>query len=184
MRSVAPCFAGVFVLLTAVVASADVGDYLGKPVASIRLTSEGHDTIDQRLLRIVQTRVGRPLTMVDVRETMVHLFSLGRFEDVLVRADITPGGVSLIYELMPVYPVERIRFIGSLEAPGIDEGRLRRSHAARRDSARARSRGADLQDRRWCSGARRRHPHRRIAGNAGEGPPGSPRPLDRRAVRA
>jgi outer membrane protein assembly complex protein YaeT len=127
MRSVAPCFAGVFVLLTAVVASADVGDYLGKPVASIRLTSEGHDTIDQRLLRIVQTRVGRPLTMVDVRETMVHLFSLGRFEDVLVRADITPGGVSLIYELMPVYPVERIRFIGSLEAPGIGEGRLRRA---------------------------------------------------------
>jgi outer membrane protein insertion porin family len=125
MRSAAACLAGVFVFLTAVVASAEVDDYLGKPVASIRLTSEGHDARDPRLLQIVQTQVGRPLTMADVRETMVHLFSLGRFEDVLVRANATPGGVALIYELMPVYPVERVQFIGSLE--GLDEGRLRRA---------------------------------------------------------
>jgi outer membrane protein insertion porin family len=127
MRSGAACFAGVFVVLTAVVASAEVDDYLGKPVASIRLTSEGHDTRDPRLLQIVQTRIGRPLTMIDVRQTMVHLFSLGRFQDVRVRADVTPGGLALIYELMPAYPVERVQFIGSLEAPGVDEGRLRRA---------------------------------------------------------
>jgi outer membrane protein insertion porin family len=131
MRSAAACLAGVFVVLAAVVASADVDDYLGKPVASIRLTTEGHDTADPRLLQILETRVGRPLTMVDVRETMVHLFSLGRFEDVRVRADVAPGGVALIYELMPVYPVERVQFTGSLDAPGVDEGRLRRAVADR-----------------------------------------------------
>ena len=127
MRSAAACLAGVFVFLAAAVASADVDDYLGKSVASIRLTSEGHDTNDPRLLQILETRVGRPLTMVDVRETMVHLFSLGRFEDVRVHADVTPGGVALIYELIPAYPVERVQFVGSLEAPGVDEGRLRRA---------------------------------------------------------
>ena len=127
MRSAAACLAGVIVFLAAAVAGADVDEYLGKPVASIRLTSEGHDTVDPRLLQIVQTRVGRPLTMVDVRETVVHLFSLGRFEDVRVRADVTPAGVALIYELMPVFPVERVQFTGSLEAPGVDESRLRRA---------------------------------------------------------
>lgn len=116
---------GVLVFLTAGIVHADIGDYLGKPIAAIRLTIEGRDTRDPRLLPFVETQLGRPLSMVDVRESVVHLYSTGRFEDVQVRADATNAGVALHYELLPVHPVERIQLAGSLDAAGVDEGRLR-----------------------------------------------------------
>ena len=125
MRYCMACLAGVLVIVTAATAYADIGDYLGKPIASIRLTIEGRDTRDQILLAFVQTELGRPLSMIAVRESVVHLYSTGRFEDVRVSADAAAAGVALHYELVPVHPVERIQLSGSLGAPGVDEGRLR-----------------------------------------------------------
>ena len=66
--------------------------------------------------------------MIEVRESIAHLFSLGRFED--VRVDASPaagGGVALRYDLTPVHPVSRIDFTGNLGQPGIDAGQLRRA---------------------------------------------------------
>ena len=37
------------------------------------------------------------------------------------------GGVALVYELVPLHPIEQIRVRRPLDAPGIDEGRLRRA---------------------------------------------------------
>ena len=72
--------AGLLVVLAPAPARADVADFLGKPITSIRLISEGRSADDPRLLAVVETRVGRPLSMLDVRESVTHLFSLGRFE--------------------------------------------------------------------------------------------------------
>jgi outer membrane protein assembly complex protein YaeT len=113
--------------LIASAAHADVGDYLGKPVASVRLSVEGRESRDARLLLFVDPLLGRPLSMLDVRQSVVHLYSTGRFEDVQVRAANGAGGVTLHYELVPAHPVERLQLTGSLNLPGIDEGRLRRA---------------------------------------------------------
>ena len=56
--------------------------------------------------------------MLDVRESIAHLFSIGRFEDVVVHADAAGSGVALRYELVPAHPIERIEFAGTLDAPG------------------------------------------------------------------
>jgi outer membrane protein insertion porin family len=107
-------------------ARADVIDYLGKPVVSVSLATENQPVADPRLLAMVETIVGEPLTMAAVRESVVHLFSLGRYEDVRVRASSGGGGVVLVYELLPLHPVSGITFVGVGDVPGVNEGRLRR----------------------------------------------------------
>jgi outer membrane protein assembly complex protein YaeT len=105
---------------------AAVGDYVGRPIVSVRLALRGRETVDPALSRVVETRVGRPLSMVEVRETITHLFSLARFEDVRVEASLEGGGVALQYDLVPVRPVTKMVFTGKLEAPGVTEEVLRR----------------------------------------------------------
>ena len=108
-------------------AAAAIDDYLGKPVASVRLVIEGRPTVDPVLTRVVETLAGRPLSMADVRQTIAHLFSLARFEDVRVDATLEDGRVELRYELSPIHPVARIRFAGADGRPGIDPDELRRA---------------------------------------------------------
>ena len=67
-------------------------DYLGKPIASVALRREGRAVADAGVLDLLETRVGEALTMDAVRETIVHLFSLGRFEDVQVEPRAEPVG--------------------------------------------------------------------------------------------
>ena len=106
-------------------ARAAVSDYLGKPIGSVRLTIEGRETADPMLRQVVQTAVGSPLSMTEVRESLAHLFSLGRFDDVRVDATLVGGRVALVYELSPIHEVTRIEFAGSVDAPGVDTGKLR-----------------------------------------------------------
>jgi outer membrane protein insertion porin family len=119
------------VLGVATPAVADVAAYLGRPIGSVRLVLEGRETTDPLLTQVVSTVAGRPLSMVQVRETVTHLFSLGRFDGVSVDATLENGRVALRYDLIPIHPVARIRFEGPLGAPGIDQGALRRAIADR-----------------------------------------------------
>ena len=67
--------------------------------------------------------------MPAVRETITHLYSLGRFED--IRVDATPADgnrVELRFELSPVHPVTKIEFTGSLHAPGVDTGQMTKAN--------------------------------------------------------
>ncbi len=99
--------------------------------------------------------------MIQVRETIAHLFSLGRFEGVSVDATMENGGVALRYELIPIHPVARIRFEGPLGVPGIDQGELRRAIVDRYGVSPplATRRGHDADSRRRA--ARARLPQRR-----------------------
>lgn len=117
----------VALALCARAASADVGDYIGRPIASVRLEIEGRETTDPKLMMVVETHAGRPLSMTDVRESVTHLFSLGRFEDVQVRAEPAGAGVALRYVLDPIHPVAKIEFAGHLDADGVDTGQIRRA---------------------------------------------------------
>src|SRR4029079_13763388 len=107
-------------------AAADVIDYLGKPVLSVRLQSERRDVPDPVLMQGIEARVGMPLSMLQVRESVTHLFSFGRFEDVRVSASSSSDGVTLLYDLVPSHPVDRVLFTG-IRGPGIDVGDRRRA---------------------------------------------------------
>ncbi len=125
-------------------ARADVGDYLNKTVLSVRVLVEGRETADPEVTGVVQTTVGRPLAMADIRETIGHLFSLRRFEDVRVDASPEGDGVALRYELSPVHPVTRIEFSGPVNRPGIDTDALRRAVVDRYGRSPSLGRMADL----------------------------------------
>ena len=81
-------------------------------MAAVTLTIEGRATVDPTLIEVVETPVGQPLSMRQVRASVSHLFSLGRFEDVRVEATLEAGRVALRYELVPIHSVAKIRFAG------------------------------------------------------------------------
>jgi outer membrane protein insertion porin family len=125
-------------------AHADVSAFLDKPIASVRLVVEGRETTDSTLTQVIETQPGQPLTMAQVRETVTHLFSLGRFEDVRVDATLENGRVALRYELSPIHPVATIRFAGAA-GPGIDRGALRRVIVDRYGASPPAGRAADMR---------------------------------------
>ena len=81
--------------------AADPGALAGENVAEVRLFRDGRLLDDPALLEFVETRPGRPLSMRQVRESIVHLFSLGDFVDVRASAAAAPRGVNLRYDLAP-----------------------------------------------------------------------------------
>lgn len=97
--------------------------FVGKTVTEVHFVSEGRPADEPALFELVETRVGQPLSMAAVRETITHLFSLGQFQDVQVDATASPGGVALLYRLVPVHRVSRVEFKGTL---GVGEGAVRR----------------------------------------------------------
>jgi outer membrane protein insertion porin family len=96
--------------------------YLDKPIGTVTITVEGRPTTDRMLEDAVQTRGGAPLKMTDVRDSITHLYSLARFDDVKVEAAPDGPNVDLWYELTPVHPVSRVEFRGEL---GLSESTLR-----------------------------------------------------------
>jgi outer membrane protein assembly complex protein YaeT len=118
-------FLTTLVTLTASLAAQEpsAAKYIGQPIRQVALVIEGQPSTEPALLDLVETRQGRQLSMADVRETITHFASLGRFENVLVDAEsATGGGVNLRYSLEPVHGVSRVDFHGSL---GVSEGTLR-----------------------------------------------------------
>jgi outer membrane protein insertion porin family len=113
-------------------AGAAVDQYIGKPIASVDLTIEGRPTTDAAVLGVLETRVGQPLSVAAVRESIAHLFSLGRFDDVRVDASEVVGGrVALRYDLSPLHPISTIKFAGRLDAPGVDTAQMRQAVVTR-----------------------------------------------------
>jgi len=90
-----------------------VAEREGRPVTSVAISS------------LIETAVGQPLSMRQVRETIAHLVNLNLFDDVQVRSEPSGrGGIRLLYRLVPAHAVDRIEFRGQL---GLEEGDLRRA---------------------------------------------------------
>jgi outer membrane protein insertion porin family len=95
---------------------------LGKPIAAIHVVIDGHEAKDAEVVRALETAVGASLTTPAVRESIVRLMAMARFEDVAVEAEMSPAGVVLTYVLAPAHPVKVVRFRGDL---GLPEKQLR-----------------------------------------------------------
>ena len=99
-----------------------VARFIGKRVVAAEVVVENKQTTDAAIRDLIETRPGEPLSMADVRETIAHLFSLGRYQDIQVEATEVPGGVHLLFNLEPIHSVQRVEFRGEL---GLSEGTLR-----------------------------------------------------------
>ena len=109
-------------------------DDIGKTVTAVHLIVEGRETTDPVIAQVVENVAGRPLSMSQVRESITHLFSLGRFENVDVDASLDNGRVVLRYRLTPIHPVTKIR-VNGVNGAGIDAGMIRRAISDRYGTA-------------------------------------------------
>jgi outer membrane protein insertion porin family len=96
--------------------------FVGRTVTAIQLVIEGVPTTEPALTDLIENRIGQPLRIHEVRDSITHLFSLGRFQDVQVAAGATGDGVSLRFDLIPIHAVAAVEFTGAL---GLSEGLLR-----------------------------------------------------------
>ena len=103
-------------------------DLLGQPIVEIVVEQESVRLADPVILHLIQTRVGQPLSMVAVRQTVDHLLNLQRFDDIRPVAEAAPGGVRLRYVVVPSHPIDRIDFSGNV---ALSAGDLRRILADR-----------------------------------------------------
>ena len=117
--------------------------FVGKPIASAVLMEEGQPLLDPMVLGLIESRVGSPLSMAAVRETIAHLYSLGRFQEVTVEAAAASEGVRLTYNLVPVHSVERIEFTGNL---GLSKGQLRSAVVDRFSATPSAARAANVAE--------------------------------------
>jgi outer membrane protein assembly complex protein YaeT len=108
----------LLVLLAAAPAAAQsaAARYAGRPVEQLRIFVENTPTTEPGIADLVEVEVGQPLSIQAVRESITHLYSIGRFQDIRVEAAETPaGGVSVLFNLIPLHLVQDIDFTGSLE---------------------------------------------------------------------
>jgi len=93
-------------------------------VTELRVEQDGRPVTDPEILALITTSVGRPFSMIDVKESEEHLLRvLNRFDDVVVSREPAPGGIRLVYRLVPRRPIDRMEFQGTL---GVGEDALRR----------------------------------------------------------
>jgi outer membrane protein insertion porin family len=105
-------------LVTAVVAAASpahaqsVEALIGQLVTDqVVETTEGTG-VDPGVLELVETRIGEPLSLEDVRGTIDHLIGLGRFDDVRALATRGATGIELRWVLRPIRAVTRVTISG------------------------------------------------------------------------
>jgi outer membrane protein insertion porin family len=91
--------------------------YIGRVVSEVRLVSAGIEVADSRLRSVLDVQVGRALSVSDVRESIIRLMGMGRFQDVRVDASVSPSGVAVVFDLVPLRDVKRVVFRGDLGLP-------------------------------------------------------------------
>ena len=86
----------VILLLAAApaLAQAPAARYVGRPVSDVEVFIENTPATEDVLARLIEVRPGEPLSMHAIRESIAHLYSLRRFQDIRVDAsDAASGGL-------------------------------------------------------------------------------------------
>jgi outer membrane protein insertion porin family len=108
---------------------------VGEPIVEIQLDQEGQVVNEPAVIRLIETRVGDRLSVESARETIVHLMSLSRYEDVQVFSEPVNGGVRVRYVLIPQHPIDRIEFTGTVLLSQDDLRRIVTDRVGRSPSA-------------------------------------------------
>lgn len=96
--------------------------FLGLPVTAVRLEVEERPETNPAMLALIEIKSGDRLTLETLRRTEERLSRAPRIENVLVFATETPGGVALLFRLIPTHPIDRMEFKGDtgLDADELD----------------------------------------------------------------
>ena len=111
---------GLWSLILTSLANAQTSELIGRQIGDVRVEQEGRPLDEQVILGLIETEIGELLSMHDVRQTIDHLFGLGRWDDVQVSAERSNGGVALKYVLVPRHAVQSLVFEGALGLPEED----------------------------------------------------------------
>jgi len=123
-------------------APSTISALLGRSVTTVSVEVEGRPDTSPAFTELLEVRVGDTLRGDAVRESLSHLYNLGRYDDVAVTAAPDGAGVRVVFALTPAHPIDRIEFRGNL---GLDRRALERAvlepfggraSAARMDGAR------------------------------------------------
>ena len=98
--------------LAALADAAELDALVGRRLTDVRCWPADAPVGDLAVLGLVETRVGEPLVMADVRQTIDHLVTLGRYADIRVFGEADGEGVRLRYGLVPLDRIVRVRFDG------------------------------------------------------------------------
>ena len=105
----AACRSGLIAVAAGILLSPSLAQgqpaFVGRRVTAVVMEQEGLPVTDPALVALVKTRVGAPLSMTDVRESIAHLDGLDRFDDIQVLPEADGDGVRLRYLLLPRHPV-------------------------------------------------------------------------------
>jgi len=113
-RRLLPClYLALCILNYAVPAAAQIG----QPINEVVIEEEGRRVTDPLITALIETQVGSPLGAREVRETIAHIMSLNRFDDVQVFTEEAGSGIRVRYVLTPLHPVDLIEFEGMLGLP-------------------------------------------------------------------
>lgn len=111
-------------------------------VTAIAVEQEGIPLTEPVITALIESPVGKPVDMREVRESITHLMSLNRYEDVQVYQEAAGNGLRLKFVLVPLHPLDRIEYRGAL---GVSEGDLRQSISERFGTAAVPARQDELQ---------------------------------------
>src|SRR5678815_5668347 len=81
---------------------------IGQTVTEVAIEEEGRPVTEPTITALIETRLGSPLDAKAVRETIAHIMSLNRYDDVQVLTEEAGGGVRVRYVLAPLHPVDTI----------------------------------------------------------------------------
>jgi outer membrane protein insertion porin family len=112
-------------------------------ISEVRIEQEGQVLDDRVITSLIETTPGEALSMGEVRETLAHLTSLNRFEDVQVFQEPAGTGIRLRYVLYPLHPVDRMDFRGAL---GLSAEELRRVFTERFGAAPSAGRAEEVAE--------------------------------------
>ena len=114
-------FALVTVLVTTAATAAQaqsIDPLIGRLVTDVAVETTEGSSVDAGVTELVETRIGEPLSLEAVRDTIDHLVGLGRYDDVRAMATRVADGVQLRWVLRPIRLVTRVTVTGAADVPG------------------------------------------------------------------
>jgi outer membrane protein insertion porin family len=104
-------------------ADAPIASFIGRQVTAVRMERLGQPLTDARITALIETRAGSPLSMRELRNSLLHLFNTGLFDDIAVSAEPASSSITLVYRLKPARTIDKYVFRGE---PGVSDDALRR----------------------------------------------------------